>query len=73
MKRRGLILSTLGAVLFGGIALYRVGWSHGRTDAHDSAAPSIVPAAARDSLTSPAAWRYRQCQTRHWRYLMLQQ
>jgi len=63
MKRYGLFLTTIAAVVLTGLALRGAGWfSHplhgawtaGRTVQHRSV-----------DLSTAAAWRYRQCQSWH--------
>lgn len=69
MKRYTLILTTLGTALVTALALHGAGWF---------ARPATAPANDRgavhkvDPLSTAAGMQYRQCQPRHWRYLMLQ-
>lgn len=70
MKRYTLALATLGTALVTAIALHAAGWF---------ARPVVTPPAPDrgivnkvDPLSTSAGMQYRQCQPRHWRYLMLQ-
>jgi hypothetical protein len=69
MRRRGLILTTLGAVLLTGFVYLRSAWPSG-SEHQDTI--RVVPADSSGDLNSEAGWRYRQCQPRHWRYCMIQ-
>jgi hypothetical protein len=69
MKRRGLLLATIGMVLLTGGVLHWTGWL---SRSSGEAGPARVGRAKSvDPLATPAGWRYRQSQPHHWRYIML--
>jgi hypothetical protein len=70
MKRSGLILATVSALLFTGLVLHRAGWLTSRAAASTPGDGASCHAAGQ-LLTSQAGWRYRQSQPRHWRDCML--
>jgi hypothetical protein len=69
MKRRLLLVATLGLVRGTGLVLGKAGWFGSRN------LPAPVPtyqAQGGQSLSTAAAIQYRQGYPRHWRYLLLQ-
>jgi hypothetical protein len=68
MKRNRLPVITLFAILLtSGV----VGWTGWSAPTHSLAAHHAGQA-AHDPFATDTAWRWRQCQPRHWRYCMLQ-
>ncbi len=66
MRRCVLLLAAGGALVLSVALVYRAVCPAPRPPATINIAP---PAAA--SQTDEASWRYRLCQPRHWRYLLL--
>jgi hypothetical protein len=69
VKCYGLILATLGMTLLSGWALRSAGWFS--RPVREPARPCRPHARSADPLASESAWRYRQCQPHHWRYLVM--
>jgi hypothetical protein len=69
MKRRGLLLATIGMVLLTSWVLCQTGWlSHSGGEAGPA---QTGRAQSAEPLSTPAGWRYRQSRPHHWRYIML--
>ncbi|HEY7156923.1 MAG TPA: hypothetical protein VH575_23345 [Gemmataceae bacterium] len=69
MKRRGLLLATIGMMLLTGGVLQWTGWLS--RSGGETGSARIGRAKSADPLATPAGWRYRQSRPHHWRYIML--
>jgi hypothetical protein len=67
MRRCVLFLAAAGALVLGGALVYRA-----LHPAQKPAPPAAVEMGP-EGAAGEAAWRYRLCQPRHWRYLLLNQ
>jgi hypothetical protein len=68
MRRGVWVLAAGGAVVLGAALAYR---AIRPAPKPPPATITITPADAAPGSTDEAAWRYRLCQPRHWRYLLL--
>ncbi len=62
MKRYGLLLATFATLVAGAWSLCAAGWF----------SRPVPAAASSDAAILSAAWRYHQCNVRHWRHCLLQ-
>jgi hypothetical protein len=69
MRRCVWLLAAGGAVVLGAALVYRAACPAPKPS--PPAAVNVTPADAAAGPTDEAAWRYRLCQPRHWRYLLL--
>jgi hypothetical protein len=69
MRRCVLWLAAGGAVVLGVALVYRAVCPAPKPSS--PATINITPPGAAAGPTDEAAWRYRLCQPRHWRYLLL--
>jgi hypothetical protein len=68
MRRCVLFLAAAGALVLGGALAYRS--LHPAQKPAPPAAVNMGPSGP-EGAAGEAAWRYRLCQPRHWRYLLL--
>jgi hypothetical protein len=66
MSRCIILLAAGGALVLGAALLYRA-----VCPAAKPTPPAAVNLAPAGNAADEAAWRYRLCQPRHWRYLLL--
>jgi hypothetical protein len=66
MRRCVFLVAATGAVVLGGALAFRAAYP-----APKAATVNIVPEGQAGGAAGEAAWRYRLCQPRHWRYLLL--
>jgi hypothetical protein len=72
MRKNGLILCTLTALVLTAVAWRPMGASDGQACDTGSRIRAVLPAADENVLATTAGLRYRNCQPRHWHALVVQ-